>query len=61
MDEFYQLVEKILNENRGYYNIIMGDWNSKVGSKEDTKRVMGQYGIEAVSYTHLTLPTIYSV
>ena len=34
-----------INEYKGYYNIIMGDWNSKVRSKEDRKGVMGQYGI----------------
>ena len=29
INEFYEMIEELLKENKGYYNIVMGDWNSQ--------------------------------
>ena len=36
-------VERTLRDNKSYYNIVMGDCNSKVGSEKNISGVMGWY------------------
>lgn len=45
MEKFYELVDKTIKENREYYNIVMGDWNSKIGKGEEIKGTMGPNGL----------------
>ena len=48
-------------ETTRFVNIVMGfDENGKVWLRQ-VRRVSGSVTCETVSYTHLTLPTIYSV
>ena len=50
------------SENKSFsekYSDVMGKINETLGTIDWTQ--MGKYGKAAVSYTHLTLPTIYSV
>ncbi len=42
--KFFGDLERTVQENREYYTIIMGDWNSKVGSKEIDGIVVGKFG-----------------
>ena len=43
--EFYRILEKTLHEEREYYNIVMGNWNAKVGSENDNPQTVGKYGL----------------
>ncbi|CAF4172261.1 unnamed protein product, partial [Rotaria magnacalcarata] len=35
--EIYQEIENLLKEDKTYFTIIMGDFNAKIGKKEDNK------------------------
>ena len=42
--EFYEEVSKIMNENKSYYKIVIGDFNAKVGSHhQGDGAAVGQY------------------
>ena len=44
--EIYREIENLLKENKTYFTIIMGDFNAKIGKKEDNKETaMGNFGI----------------
>lgn len=45
-EKFYKVLEEVLNEEREYYNLIIGDWNAKVGSGGENKMIMGKQGLE---------------
>ncbi len=44
IEKFYGDLKRTVQENREYYTIIMGDWNSKVGRKEIDSIVVGKFG-----------------
>lgn len=44
-NEFYRILEKIIQKEREYYNIVMGDWNAKKGQSREVKGVSGTFGI----------------
>jgi hypothetical protein len=45
--EFYQTLEKVYNKEKEYYNIIMGDWNAKIGEREgeEERLTVGKFGL----------------
>ena len=43
VEKFDETVERILRDNKGYHNIVMGDWNSKVG-KDKTVHLYFLFG-----------------
>lgn len=46
IDEFYEEITKLMKESKDYYSIVMGDFNAKVGKKEDIRETcMGNCGI----------------
>ena len=45
VEVFYEEVSKIMNENKSYYKIVIGDFNAKVGGhQQGDGAVVGQYG-----------------
>ena len=54
------LLKRVLKQRPGFWHAVVKDW--KGVSEETTTGVHRLYQmLEAVSYTHLTLPTVYSV
>ncbi len=45
IEKFYQDLGSTITEEKEYYNIIMGDFNAKVGRREDINSATGKYGI----------------
>jgi exonuclease III len=44
--EIYQQIENLLKDEKTYFTIIMGDFNAKIGKKEDSKETaMANFGI----------------
>lgn len=43
--EFYRKLRETLQAEKEYYNIIMGDYNAKIGKGKRIDGVMGPYGI----------------
>lgn len=44
-EKFYKLLNETMDEEKEYYNIVMGDWNSKVGQEAAIEGIKGPYGI----------------
>ena len=44
-ENFYKKLEKTIQEEKEYYNVIMGDWNSKIGQGEEIRGIIGPYGL----------------
>lgn len=45
IEKFYEQLEATIVKEREYYNIVMGDWNSKLGHGVEIEGIMGPYGI----------------
>ena len=45
MEKFYRRLSETLESEKEYYNIVMGDWNSKVGHGSTIEGIIGPYGI----------------
>ena len=45
MERFYSALETTIDQNKEYYTIIMGDWNSKLGKNNLVRGILGPYGI----------------
>lgn len=46
VDDFYEELDDVLNEHRSELNFVIGDFNSKIGKKEDnTETQIGVYGL----------------
>lgn len=44
--EFYEILEEIFSREKEFYNIIMGDWNTKIGRAERSEiNLMGELGL----------------
>ncbi len=39
----YDSLEKVLQDEKEYYNILIGDWNAKIGIEEGGSRNVGKY------------------
>jgi len=42
--EFYNLLQETLEREKEYYNVVMGDWNAKVGRSNWQSQIMGPFG-----------------
>ena len=50
VEEFYETVSKVMNENKSYYKIVIGDFNEKVGGHpQGDGAAVGQYGYGEVN------------
>ena len=38
--EIYQEIENLIKKDKTYFTIIMGDFNARIGKKEDTKEIV---------------------
>ena len=45
IEKFYDDISKVLDEEKTKYTILMGDFNAKVGKKNDGESCMGKFGI----------------
>ena len=44
--EIYQEIENLIKKDKTHFTIITGDFNAKIGKKEDAKEIaMGNFGI----------------
>jgi len=44
LGEFYKKVQETVEKEKEFYTLIMGDWNGKVGKKEEGEGEIGQFG-----------------
>ena len=44
-EQVYEDIDNILSNSRVHYNIVMGDFNAKVGPRQCMERCTGQYGL----------------
>jgi len=47
--EFYQQLQEILQKEKEYYNIVLGDWNAKIGINSYPSGNIGPYGSGVVN------------
>ena len=40
VEEFHEEISKIMSESKSYYNIVMGDFNAKVGGHQQGGRAV---------------------
>ena len=45
VEQVYEDIDNILSNSRTHYNIVMGDFNAKVGPRQCTEKCTGQYGL----------------
>ena len=44
VEQVYEDIDNILSNSRAHYNIVMGDFNAKVGPRQCMEKCTGQYG-----------------
>ena len=45
MDTVYEEIDNLVNNNKAYYNIVMGDFNAKLGQGNASELSTGPYGL----------------
>lgn len=45
VDAFYEDLSEALSENACFYNIVMGDFNAKIGRTLESEEYVGKYGL----------------
>ena len=45
VEQVYEDIDNILSNIRAHYNIVMGDFNAKVGPRQHIEKYSGQYGL----------------
>ena len=45
IEQVYEDTDNILSNSRAHYNIVMGDFNAKVGPGQHMEKYSGQYGL----------------
>ena len=45
VEQVYEDINNILSKSRAHYNIVMGDFNAKVGPGQCMEKCTGQYGL----------------
>jgi len=49
IEKFYKMLVETMEKEKEYYNIVMGDWNSKIGQESAIEGIMGPYGIGEIN------------
>ena len=45
VEQVYEHIDNILSNSRAHYNIVMGGFNAKVGTRQCMEKCTGQYGL----------------
>ena len=48
VDTVYEEIDNLVNNNKAYYNIVMGDFNAKIGQGNASELGTGPYGLGTV-------------